>query len=141
MSVQKVHDTDGTPMTGVAWVLADERHDSRASESAARMHDFRQGLMLLRACRQINDEASAVLYERNIYIIRPEVRENKAPAWLHRFSDDIGPINRCRKLRIELCLDQLNSTPLIRDEEKYLGASLATLWTVFKLRTLTVLSS
>ena len=107
--------------------------------------NFSCGLKLFQTCSRIHEEASAILYERNTFLISHETRKNKAweykiHVWLYRFINDIGPTNRRRSLHIELDIDFLPDQILFENRitHGYLNMTLATLWTVCALKTLTV---
>ena len=117
-----------------SWVFESEK---------TRKPNFRQSLMLLRVCRQINDEAGTVLYECNLFTICPDGQAwggIETAAWLYRFVTDIGPTNRRKRLNIELHLDtpDFSTSEWVDPGHKCLTTSLETLWTYFTLNTLTV---
>lgn len=99
--------------------------------------------MLLQVPRQINDEASAALYERKVLTISRDGQargEKETAPWLYRFVTHIGLNGRRRRLNIELHLDEAyySSFECCSLYQCCLKRSLEKLWTVYTLNSLKV---
>ena len=93
---------------------------------------------LLQTCRQINREASEVLYGQNAFVLRMAPPSMGGFPSSYRFLQSIGPDN-CRLLRhVKLCIHGEYSPVTLKDPTGYWQVTLATLWVRCRLKSLIV---
>ncbi|KAI4095889.1 MAG: hypothetical protein LQ339_007127 [Xanthoria mediterranea] len=93
---------------------------------------------LLQTCRQINREASEVLYSQNTFVLRMAPPSMGGFPLSYRFLQSIGPDN-CRLLRhVKLCIHGEYSPVTLKDPTGYWQDTLATLWARCRLKSLIV---
>ena len=93
---------------------------------------------LLQTCRQINREASEVLYGQNTFVLRMAPPSIGGFPSSYRFLQNIGPEN-CRLLRhVKLCIHGKYLPVTLKDPTGYLQVTLATLWASCRLKSLIV---
>lgn len=93
---------------------------------------------LLQTCRQVNREASDVLYSQNTFVFRMAPTSIGDFPWSYRFLKSIGADN-CWLLRhVKLCIYTAHSPAILKDPAGYWQVTLATLWARCRLKTLTV---
>ena len=93
---------------------------------------------LLQTCRQINREASEVLYSQNTFVLRMAPPSMGGFPSSYRFLQSIGPDN-CRLLRhVNLCIHGEYSPVTLKDPTGYWQVTLATLWARCRLKSLIV---
>ena len=93
---------------------------------------------LLQICRQINREASEVLYSQNTFVLRMAPPSIGGFPSSYRFLQNIG-LENCRLLRhVKLCIHGEYSPVTLKDPTGYWQVTLATLWARCWLKSLIV---
>lgn len=100
-------------------------------------------LNLLVACRQVHDEAIAIMYGWNTFRIPDEGMTPSDAGNLHRFIHLIGDANLSRVRHVELALDASNDATsqgheMFRDANDHLFLAIISLVVCFDLRILTL---
>ncbi|KAL9017320.1 MAG: hypothetical protein Q9180_008762 [Flavoplaca navasiana] len=93
---------------------------------------------LLQTCRQVNAEATPVLYSHNMFVFEKERPKNTRDLWSERALAGIGAHN-CQWLRhVHFSFVTSHSTAVINDLNTYWQGTLATLWATCRLSTLII---
>ena len=93
---------------------------------------------LLQTCRQINREASEVLYSQNTFVLRMAPPSMGSFPSSYRFLHNIG-LENCRLLRhVKLCIYSDYPPVTLKDPTGYWQVTLATLWARCRLKSLIV---
>ena len=93
---------------------------------------------LLQTCRQVNDEATCVLYSQNMFMFEKERPTNTRDLWSERALAGIGAHN-CQRLRyVHFGFVTSHSTAVINDLNSYWQSTLAILWASCRLSTLII---